>query len=78
MRVKETSGSEPLMTCRKGRDDVKTGRELLAQEKAWKEPVYWPGGVRHEGGVTWTQALVWNLGTCRPDGKGDIQVGGPH
>ena len=33
VRVKETSGSEPLMTCRKGRDDVKTGRELLAQEK---------------------------------------------
>ena len=33
VRVKDTSGSEPLMTCRKGRDDVKTGRELLAQEK---------------------------------------------
>ena len=33
VRVKETSGSEPLMTCRKGRDDVKTGKELLAQEK---------------------------------------------
>ena len=33
VRVKETSGSEPLMTCRKGRDDVKTGRKLLAQEK---------------------------------------------
>ena len=28
--------------------------------------------------MNWTQALVWNLGTCRPDGKGDIQVGGPH
>ena len=25
VRVKETSGSEPLMTCRIGRDDVKTG-----------------------------------------------------
>ena len=33
VRVKETSGSEPLMTCRKGRDDVKTGRKLLAQDK---------------------------------------------
>ncbi len=33
VRVKETSGSEPLMTCRKGRDGVKTGRELLAQDK---------------------------------------------
>ncbi len=40
--------------------------------------MYWPGGVRHEGGVTWTQALGWNLGTCRLDGKGETQVGGPH
>ena len=23
-------------------------------------------------------ALVWNVGTCRPDAKGEIQVGGPH
>ena len=28
--------------------------------------------------MTVTQALVWNLGTCRPDGKGETQVGGPH
>ena len=33
VRVKETSGSEPLMTCRNCRDGVKTGRVLLAQEK---------------------------------------------
>jgi hypothetical protein len=24
------------------------------------------------------QALVRNVGTCRSDAKGDIQVGGPH
>ena len=24
------------------------------------------------------QALVWNVGTCRPDAKGEVQVGGPH
>jgi len=23
-------------------------------------------------------ALVWNVGTCRPDGKGETQVGRPH
>ena len=23
-------------------------------------------------------ALVWNVGTCRPDVKGETQVGGPH
>jgi hypothetical protein len=25
-----------------------------------------------------TQALVGNVGTCRPAAKGEIQVGGPH
>ena len=24
------------------------------------------------------QALVWNVGTCRPDDKGETQMGGPH
>jgi hypothetical protein len=24
------------------------------------------------------QALVWNVGTCRPDAKGETQMGGPH
>ena len=24
------------------------------------------------------QALVWNVGTCRPDEKGEIQIGGPY
>ena len=34
---------------------------------------FWPVGVRHRGGVTISQALVWNLGSCRSDVKGDIQ-----
>jgi len=33
VRVKETSAGEPLMTCRKRRDDVKTGWASLTQEK---------------------------------------------
>ena len=24
------------------------------------------------------QALVWNVGTCRPDAKGETQVGSTH
>ncbi len=28
--------------------------------------------------MTLVQALMRNMGTCRPDAKGDIQVGGPH
>ena len=37
------------------------------------EPVTCVGGTRHRGGVTVDQALVWNVGTCRLDGKGEIQ-----
>ena len=36
------------------------------------------GGVRHKDGVNLDQALVWNVGTCRPDAKGETQMGGPH
>ena len=36
------------------------------------------GGVRHKDGVNLNQALVWNVGTCRPDAKGETQMGGPH
>jgi hypothetical protein len=35
------------------------------------------GGIRHKGGVNLSQALVWNVGTCRPDGKGETQVEDP-
>ena len=37
-------------------------------------PADGPIGIRHIGGVTLIQALVRNLGTCRPDVKGEIQV----
>jgi hypothetical protein len=36
--------------------------------------VYCPTGVRHVGGVTLDQALVRNVGTCRPDAKGEAQA----
>ena len=41
--VQKATEREPLMTCRKGRDDVKTGVESKRC----------------------TEALTWNLGTCR-------------
>ena len=37
-------------------------------------PSFWPDGIRHRGGVTIVQALVRNLGICRFDVKGEIQV----
>ena len=28
--------------------------------------------------MTLIQASMWNAGTCRPDVKGEIQIGGPY
>ena len=42
--------------------------------RAQRKPAYCLGGVRHAGGVNLDQALVWNVGTCRPDAKGETQV----
>jgi hypothetical protein len=66
VRAKKANASEPLMTCRKRRDDIKTEAESLPWEEAWGQPAYCPGGVRHEGGASLAQAPVWNVGTCRP------------
>ena len=77
MRLKETSASEPLMTCRKRMDDVETGGKSLTRDQSGGWPDCCLDGIRHEGGVTLSQALARNVGTCRPDVKGEIQAGGP-
>jgi hypothetical protein len=41
-------------------------------------PVYCLGGVRHKGSANLIQALVGNVGTCRSDDKGEIQVEDPQ
>jgi hypothetical protein len=41
------------------------------------EPAYCLGGVRHKGGVNLIQAFVRNVGSCRPDVKGETQVEDP-
>ena len=74
---KETSASEPLKTCRKVHRRRQNRVGLVSPGEVWEIPVYCPDGVRHEGGVTLLQALVWNVGTCRPDAKGAIQVEAP-
>ena len=48
------------------------------QDKSKRRPAYCLGGVRHKGGVNLNQALVWNAGTCRSDGKGEAQVEDPQ
>ena len=66
------------MTCRKRRNDVKTGGESLPREGSGGHPVYCPDGIRHAGGVNLVQALVRNMGTCHPDAKGEFQAGSPR
>ena len=41
-------------------------------------PAYCLGGIRHKGGVNLIQALVRNVGSCRPDVKGEAQVEDPQ
>jgi hypothetical protein len=66
------------MKCRKRIDDVETGRMSLAREKSGRWPDCCPDGIRHEGGVTLHPAFARNVGTCRPDVKGELQAGGPR
>ncbi len=51
---------------------------LRTPGQAQGELAYCLGGARHKGGVTLNQALVRNVGTCRPDAKGETQVEDPQ
>ena len=73
----KTNASEPLMTCRKRREAIETGLQLLVRDRARGMPVDCPSGGRHEGGVSPVQAFVRNVGTYRLDAKGDLQVVAP-
>ena len=50
----------------------------LTRDKSGGSPDCRPDGIRHEGGVTLHVALARNVGTCRPDAKGEVQAGGPR
>ena len=77
VRIKETSASEPLLTCRNVFRRRQNRDEVIGPGSVPAGPAYGWGGVRHEGGVTLIRALVRNVGTCRPDAKGATQVETP-
>ncbi len=77
MRTGKTNVSEPLMKCRKRWNVIETELQSLVRDEAWGAPVDCPSGDRHKGGVSPVQALVRNVGTCRLDAKGDVQVEDP-
>jgi hypothetical protein len=78
VRAGKTNASEPLMTCRKRRDATETRLQLLAWDTARRMRADGPSGGRHEDGVSPAQARVRNVGTCRLDAKGEIQVEDPR
>ena len=75
VRIEETNVSEPLVRCRnvfrrcRNRDP-----HFCPATQGWQIPAYRPTGIRHKGGVTSIRALMRNVGTCRPDAKGAVQV----
>jgi len=73
----KTNASEPLRTCRKRRDVIETGLQLLVREEARGVPADCSSDDRHKDGVSPAQALVWNVGTYRLDAKGDLQAEDP-
>jgi hypothetical protein len=70
----EASGSKPSMTCRNSIGDVKTGGAIFSRDQRGGGPEACSSGIRHVGGAKPDQALVWNVRTCRPDAKGEVQV----
>ena len=67
VRAEKANESEPPMKCRKELGRGQNRGKPLTSGKAWGRPAYCPGGVRHSGGANSVQALVRNVGTCRPD-----------
>ena len=59
-------------------DKVKTRVGPLLWDKSGGNLNYRSDGLRHKDGVHLTQALMWNVGTCRSDVKGDAQVEAPQ
>ena len=79
VRSGETSASEPLMTCRNSQDGVETGGKVVASGTSSGGALEnGPSDARLGGGVNPDQALLRNAGTCRPDAKGEAQVGSPR
>ena len=74
VRSREASESEPSMKCRKRirRCQNRGLASLPGLARGLLEGC--PSGIRHVGGAKLDQAFAWNVRTCRPDIKGDVQA----
>ena len=55
-------------------DVIETRLQSLAWDAVRAVPAYVPDDDRRKGGASSVQALAGNVGTCRHDAKGDVQV----
>ena len=67
MGVGKASESESLMTCRKLEGDIETGVSMRSRDESGGCPIYWPGGVRHAGGVSLVCGCCGELGKACVD-----------
>jgi hypothetical protein len=65
--IRKASVSKPLMKHRKIRDGIKTGACVGSREESGGCPVYWPGGVRCEGGASLICGFCMELGKAGAD-----------
>jgi hypothetical protein len=68
-RKRTTAEASKAATC-----DIGTRSLLRGLGRVQREPVDWLDGVRCVGGVTRLQALLGDVGTCRLEVKGEVQV----
>jgi hypothetical protein len=73
--LREASASEPSMKCRKRIRRCQNRGLTLPPGSARGNPEVCPSGIRHVDGAKLNQALVWNVRTCRSDGKGEVSSG---
>src|SRR3954471_14837392 len=66
------------MRRRKRRNVIETRLQSLAWDAVKAGPAYGLDGDRRKGGASSVQALAGNVGTCRHDAKGDVQVEAPR
>ena len=49
----------------------------MTQDKSKGNLFYCLDDIRHEGSASLVQAFMWNMGTCRLDVKGEVQMEEP-